>query len=1076
MAHAQFYVGEKFKTIYFHADSVIIDSFTLAPQSIRIISSWPDSCFSLDFTKNYIIRNCLLDSVKIAYRVLPLKIHEHFGVDSIPPYISNQFLMSEKIYADANQAHENGDEQTLNLDGMFEQGVSSGTNGNIGFQNYLDLKISSKISDNKAINIILKDKQIPIQPEGTTATLEELDEIYAQFLAPNYNFQAGDYWLKYRQQFLAIDKKIKGIGWEANNENFSVKNHVSKQKGTLMRKTLIAKTGFQGPYMLSDEKEQQNMVVLAGSEKIFVNGRLLKRGSDKDYILDYNTGVLYFNIHYPISSEMRIVAEYEYANSENDMAIFNAVKWSAKKTEISVEHYLNAGAKAGALEMWQKDSFPISLLNGQDFFLQSAKEMVPAVYLPNKAYYIKIDSISEETQFSYFVYSEDSTISRFEIEFSYVGQFKGDYIEIFKGTNYKIYEWKGAGNGHFVAGKTYKVPKQSQWFQISVQSELSSQNYISASILNYRFDINTLSKENKIEQKNAILLNYTDSLHSKKIGQLLISFDFQAQQKELHAPSKILNEEFERNWNLTADFFKGAFEKSAINVKQFRDSIHFNNLEVSALSSNAKLQAFQGIFSSAQRLKKWEIRENTVLSLAKSNVLTYFLAHSHSAELTINKRTFYHLIELEKKNKADSLLETGFWTNTLGMRKLNGLQIQTESYIKLRNKFYFHPKTPKPLFDFFYQAEKEIANQKFLVLAVFQQLNDTAFKVNQLFSYQFRHHFNFLKQLINGNYFVHVSTSAEPEKIEYYLQVPAGQGYYYWIDFNQNNIQEQGEFEKALFHTDAQYLKFYRQGNKTIDYFDKKYHFEITLNGNILENNNFLKNLRLYALADYQFKAEKEKQNNKQDYLFWSKKTHSEALFKKNKISVSGALISNSFFSVYNNGGETKKIANKNILTEYAFKEYLKSTINLGITESQTINEFYTLRNYGYRQIFANQNIIFEKSQTILLSLHYQINYYKTYNQYIGQIQSIGLNNQITNKRTVLTGNIKILKVIYQEKTNTPMAFEILQQHQNGYNLDIELQWKRNILSDIYFTLNYQSKIHQNTVLHSGTILLSKRF
>jgi len=308
------------------------------------------------------------------------------------------------------------------------------------------------------------------------------------------------------------------------------------------------------------------------------------------------------------------------------------------------------------------------------------------------------------------------------------------------------------------------------------------------------------------------------------------------------------------------------------------------------------------------------------------------------------------------------------------------------------------------------------------------------------------------------------------------MLVPAGQGYYNWIDYNQNNIQEHGEFEKALLHADAQYLKFYRQGDILIDYFDKHYHLELLLNGNQLVKNNFLRYFRIYSLVEYHYKTEKNQPKNHQNFLFLDKKIHSETLFKKNKLSFSGTFLSNSYFNIYSNGGETKIIVNKFFLTEYNLTEYIKSAIKLGIKDNQTINEFYILRNYGYQHFFSHQNIHFEESNKLHLSLEHQLNYYRTNNQIFSKIQSLGINTQIMKNKTSVIFSIDLLKVNFHEKTNTPMAFEILQQNQNGYNLDIELQWKRTIRSDINFLLSYQSKIHQDVVLQSGIMQISKKF
>jgi hypothetical protein len=45
-----------------------------------------------------------------------------------------------------------------------------------------------------------------------------------------------------------------------------------------------------------------------------VNGILLTRGENNDYIIDYNAGEIKFTSIFPITSEMRISIEYQYSD------------------------------------------------------------------------------------------------------------------------------------------------------------------------------------------------------------------------------------------------------------------------------------------------------------------------------------------------------------------------------------------------------------------------------------------------------------------------------------------------------------------------------------------------------------------------------------------------------------------------------------------------------------------------------------------------------------------------------------------------------------------------------------------
>jgi hypothetical protein len=53
---------------------------------------------------------------------------------------------------------------------------------------------------------------------------------------------------------------------------------------------------------------------VSGSERVYVNGTLLKRGENNDYTIDYNAGEIVFTPLFTITSEMRIAIEYQFSD------------------------------------------------------------------------------------------------------------------------------------------------------------------------------------------------------------------------------------------------------------------------------------------------------------------------------------------------------------------------------------------------------------------------------------------------------------------------------------------------------------------------------------------------------------------------------------------------------------------------------------------------------------------------------------------------------------------------------------------------------------------------------------------
>jgi hypothetical protein len=63
---------------------------------------------------------------------------------------------------------------------------------------------------------------------------------------------------------------------------------------------------------LKGQNGELYVLVVSGSERVYVNGTLLKRGENNDYTIDYNAGEIIFTPLFTITSEMRIAIEYNF--------------------------------------------------------------------------------------------------------------------------------------------------------------------------------------------------------------------------------------------------------------------------------------------------------------------------------------------------------------------------------------------------------------------------------------------------------------------------------------------------------------------------------------------------------------------------------------------------------------------------------------------------------------------------------------------------------------------------------------------------------------------------------------------
>ncbi len=197
--------------------------------------------------------------------------------------------------------------------GSISRGIQVSSNASVSLQSSMYLKIKGNLSEDYTVSGVLTEKTSPLQPIGNTRRLNDFDRVLIRIAGPSLDASVGDIDLRQRNgQFGKLDRSIEGLEISAASANISMHTALGFGYGKYHLQELQGKDGKQGPYRLSGKNGEKFIIVLAGSETVKVDDKLLQRGQDDDYIIDYNAAEITFTQKRILSANSRISVEFEY--------------------------------------------------------------------------------------------------------------------------------------------------------------------------------------------------------------------------------------------------------------------------------------------------------------------------------------------------------------------------------------------------------------------------------------------------------------------------------------------------------------------------------------------------------------------------------------------------------------------------------------------------------------------------------------------------------------------------------------------------------------------------------------------
>ncbi|HEY7752145.1 MAG TPA: hypothetical protein VH917_07610, partial [Ignavibacteriaceae bacterium] len=684
------------------------------------------------------------------------------------------------------------------------RGFTVGTTKDFTLNSGLRLQLSGRLSEDIEVVAALTDQNTPIQPEGNTEQLEEIDKVFIQVKHPNATGTFGDYQLTNRNgEFGVINRKLQGLMGTGNFDDQSGYGAIASSRGKFNSQFFNGTDGVQGPYFMSGLNGEKDIIIIAGTEKVFLDGIEMTRGENNDYVIEYSNASITFTPKRLITNASRISIDFEYSDrrfSRNFFGTGVSTNFFDKGLSIGFQYLQEGDDEDAPIDYVFSEADLQTLSNAGDDQLDAVKSGVTLVEPDSlgirQGIYQAIDTLINNQNYTYYFYNPGDSLAIYDVSFSYVGERQGDYIRESLGQ----YKFVGIDQGGYLPVIFLPLPQLKQLGNLTVSVKPFEKVFLDIEYAGSLWDKNKLSDLDDDDNYGyAANINFRIEPSQIKLGDIDfgkagLSYKDRFINKRFTSTDRFNVVEFERIYNTT-----GSPENEDEQFREFRlDLIPVDELNISSLAGflkrgdNFKSDRYRGSAKLSDKKNYNAFYDLDYVDTRNISVTSNWVRQAGDASYLFWKlRPGINFLAEDKNDKRigiDSLI-----TSSLKYYELNPylqlIEVEDftftakyslrDDYLPLNGLMEKEARSEAQIYDLAYRGISEVSTTLNLTLRdkkYTDEFKQQGFLDTEQILIRSQSRFNFWEPILEGDLFYEVSTQKKARLQKLFVRVERGTG------------------------------------------------------------------------------------------------------------------------------------------------------------------------------------------------------------------------------------------------------------------------------------------------------------